>query len=644
MSAGGLSYSGLVNHGKITLPSVDSWGTNMNILRDPPKSITTRRIEKVGQTSSITDMIDESGTRACEAIQVYARGVNPFVSVSYNNYGNNGGQNSSGIRDGGMQSAKLPYRIMQDGAFRPPILLQEDLLPLSRIPRGKTSAFSQAGFADFSRKMRTCGTAEETKEVKTDTLKGCVRPTAVYQIETPLNKPFEVKYVIQPFIKRSVGSGMRSMDITHKHGGKPTKEIDNNPLHARAQANFTEVRHVNNNQFYPERYLQNPLSHSVASNISSNKYSNLENNELHPDRYLQDPLGYSVASNISSNKYSNLDNNELHPDRYLQDPLGYSVASNISSNKYSNLENNELHPDRYLQDHLDYSVASNISSNKYSNLDNNELNPDRYLQDPLGYSVASNISSNKYSNLDNNELHPDRYLQDHLDYSVASNISSNKYSNLDNNELHPDRYLQEHLDYSVASNISSNKYSNLENNELQPERYLQNHLNHSVASNISSNRHYTSIEDILDLSDMPIHNDIRHSSIIAPVSGVEKTKYFHDDISLSRNLPEYNVTTNIGNQNVHKRLEYDKDIQLSRKTPVTSFVSNPVSRGFTDHSSRDARLAEKINLGGYSVPGQIPMQGRMQNVIETKESEKGKLGRMVIESMQQRFDKPAPFS
>ena len=551
MSAGGLSYSGLVNHGKITLPSVDSWGTNMNILRDPPKSITTRRIEKVGQTSSITDMIDESGTRACEAIQVYARGVNPFVSVSYNNYGNNGGQNSSGIRDGGMQSAKLPYRIMQDGAFRPPILLQEDLLPLSRIPRGKTSAFSQAGFADFSRKMRTCGTAEETKEVKTDTLKGCVRPTAVYQIETPLNKPFEVKYVIQPFIKRSVGSGMRSMDITHKHGGKPTKEIDNNPLHARAQANFTEVRHVNNNQFYPERYLQNPLSHSVASNISSNKYSNLENNELHPDRYLQDPLGYSVASNISSNKYSNLENNELHPDRYLQD---------------------------------------------------------------------------------------------HLDYSVASNISSNKYSNLDNNELHPDRYLQEHLDYSVASNISSNKYSNLENNELQPERYLQNHLNHSVASNISSNRHYTSIEDILDLSDMPIHNDIRHSSIIAPVSGVEKTKYFHDDISLSRNLPEYNVTTNIGNQNVHKRLEYDKDIQLSRKTPVTSFVSNPVSRGFTDHSSRDARLAEKINLGGYSVPGQIPMQGRMQNVIETKESEKGKLGRMVIESMQQRFDKPAPFS
>ena len=551
MSAGGLSYSGLVNHGKITLPSVDSWGTNMNILRDPPKSITTRRNEKVGETSSITDMIDESGTRACEAIQVYARGVNPFVSVSYNNVGNNGGQNSSGIRDGGMQSVKLPYRIMQDGAFRPPVLLQEDLLPLSRMPRGKTTAFSKAGFADFSRRMRTCGTAEETKEVKTETLKGSVRPTAVYQIETPLDKPFEVKYVIQPSIKRSVGSGIRSMDITHKYGGKPTKEIDTNPLHAKVQANFTEVRHVNNNQFYPERYLQDPLGHSVASNISSNKYSNLDNNELHADRYLQDHLEYSVASNISSNKYSNLDNNELHPDRYLQDPLGHSVASNISSNKYSNLHNNELHPERYLQD-------------------------------PLGHSVASNISSNKYSNLDNNELHADRYLQDHL--------------------------------------------------------------GHSVLTNISSNQHYTSsIEDILDLSDMPVHDNIRNSSIIAPVSGVEQTRYFHDEINLSRNLPEYNVKTNIGNQNVHKRLEYDNQIELSRNIPITSCISNPGSRSFTDHSSRDARLAEKIKPGGYSVPGQIPMQGRMQNIVETRESEKGRVSRIVMESMQGRFDKPAPF-
>ena len=97
MSAGGLSYSGLVNYGATTLPSVESWGTNMNILRDPPKSIHTRRIDKVGETSSITEMIDASGDRAAEAILVYPRGVNPMVGVSY---GNNGGGGQTGSLTG----------------------------------------------------------------------------------------------------------------------------------------------------------------------------------------------------------------------------------------------------------------------------------------------------------------------------------------------------------------------------------------------------------------------------------------------------------------------------------------------------------------------------------------------------------------
>ena len=56
-----LSYSAITNHGKITLPSIESWSTNMSILKDPPKSITTRRINKVGQTSDITSMIDDAG-------------------------------------------------------------------------------------------------------------------------------------------------------------------------------------------------------------------------------------------------------------------------------------------------------------------------------------------------------------------------------------------------------------------------------------------------------------------------------------------------------------------------------------------------------------------------------------------------------
>ena len=48
MSAGGVTYDGVYPRRTATLPSVETWGTNMNILKDPHKSIHTTRKEKVG--------------------------------------------------------------------------------------------------------------------------------------------------------------------------------------------------------------------------------------------------------------------------------------------------------------------------------------------------------------------------------------------------------------------------------------------------------------------------------------------------------------------------------------------------------------------------------------------------------------------
>jgi hypothetical protein len=100
-----LSYSSLVNKGKITLPSVDSWGTNNNIMKDPPKSIMTRRIDKVTDNNDLVKMIDNSD-RSSEAVMRFSRGVNPSVSVSYSNHGGS-------MQNFGNQQAFLPYRINQ---------------------------------------------------------------------------------------------------------------------------------------------------------------------------------------------------------------------------------------------------------------------------------------------------------------------------------------------------------------------------------------------------------------------------------------------------------------------------------------------------------------------------------------------------
>ena len=130
MSAGGLSYDCLTTNRRVTLPSVEMWGTNMNILKDPNKGIFTRRKDRVGDTQGILLAQENSGDRVAECINVYARGVNPMVSVSYDNYGNNAGSRSSVLQGSG--GVRLPYRAE---VIRPPIVRQEQLMPLSRQPR-----------------------------------------------------------------------------------------------------------------------------------------------------------------------------------------------------------------------------------------------------------------------------------------------------------------------------------------------------------------------------------------------------------------------------------------------------------------------------------------------------------------------------
>jgi len=425
MSAGGLSYSGIVGFGKATLQSVDSWGTNNNILRDPPKSITTRRIDKVGETSSITEMIDEAGDRGCEAIQVYARGVNPSVSVSYSNHGNNGGQRSGGIIAGGQQAAKLPYTIMKDGAFRPPVRMQEELLPLSRQPRAWTSAKTNAEFIDYSRKARVCATADKTKEVKTDILHTVVRPTAVYKVEKPAEKPFEVKYVIQPSIKTSATSGVRSMDVTQRVVQEPTKEIYIDPMHAMARSNAGDSR----------RFVGN----------------------------------------------------------------------------------------------------------------NNDLDTERFVQ----------------------------------------NVNT--------------------------SNVLTNPGSKVSNT--------------------------SSIEDVLDLSDIRVR-DLRNVSHHAAVSGVEKNNYIHDDMELSRVLPNHHATTNVGDRSVHKRVAHENELYFERNMPKASFSSNIVAKGDDSHSSRDYSLAPKLQPGGFNNSGQIASHQRADLIRGPYESEKSVMSRKMNLEMAGRYGRP----
>jgi hypothetical protein len=119
-----------------TLPSYET----THIMRAPPSSKYTRKHEPVDVSNTLW-MIRNDDSRINEGISYIPRGSNPMVDVSYSNYGGNGAVPTTMP----VISAKNPYKVLKDGAFRPPVFTMEDLLPLSRMKYDNTSAITNPG-------------------------------------------------------------------------------------------------------------------------------------------------------------------------------------------------------------------------------------------------------------------------------------------------------------------------------------------------------------------------------------------------------------------------------------------------------------------------------------------------------------------
>lgn len=301
-----ISYSGIINYGKATLPSVESWGTNNNILRDPPRSITTRRTDKVFDTAMIDQEIQESGNRVAESIRVYPRGANVMVGVSFNN------SNSVGTRGNivGSQQAKLPYRIMRDGAFRPPILRPVNLLPLSRLPRNVTTIDPVAYTTDFKRKIVCPGTAENYRSVKNTTLQVNTNTAKVKNIQ----RPVEVA-VGQNIVQNKLhtdAEAKRTRNVQRPVEIAAGQNIIQNKIHADAEANKT-------------RNVQRPMEIGVTQNIIQNKiHADAEANKT---RNVQRPVEVSVGQSIVPNKIHA--DAEANKTRNVQRPVEIGVVQYI---------------------------------------------------------------------------------------------------------------------------------------------------------------------------------------------------------------------------------------------------------------------------------------------------------------------------
>lgn len=197
----------------------------------------------------VTFMIRNDDSRINEGISYLARGVNPMVDVSYSNYGGNGAKLTSMPTP----TATNPYKVVKDGAFRPPIMTQEDLLPLSRMRRPETTATTNPGIStiggfvspNLQNKVDLTSISNAIDVKKINYLS--IRPSATFNISLPMD--------VDVFGDRAI----QKNKLTFNHYSNPSTNLFDVPDYLQSTSDKSIVSDaINKNNLKVENVIANP--------------------------------------------------------------------------------------------------------------------------------------------------------------------------------------------------------------------------------------------------------------------------------------------------------------------------------------------------------------------------------------------------
>lgn len=436
MSAGGISYDCLTTSRKVTLPSVESWGTNMNIIKDPNKGIFTKRKDKVGETQEILLAQEGSGDRIAECINVYARGVNPMVSVSYDNYGNNGGASTSSYFR--KQGVKLPYK---PEVFIPPVLRQEDLVPLSRMPRNWLYAFTNPEMPNLIQ-QNSCQTEKSSIETRRPNID--ISSNKQYIKELPQDYSLDKSEVKDDFIKVDVDA-VKSQPFSGS-------------FHEKIDTNNSKINH--NKNVYDA--FTNKMGNFKKYNIPSTEIQrNIHENMLHS----------FVNTNKSQMKEVGMDHDNLNKDvRSTPLPRTSFQTNKIRINEKSPFLSTK--PSNGIEDEIleiDEPIIPNKSDTTSLKYLPQAINYDTSLQhikNPLEVDIDIK-SGSSYHTIDKNiyENNPFQAQKNHQ----YNNISTSKYNPSMEQPIQVEAYTSKNINEDkIHYHWKTNKKINQEKVFLDP--------------------------------------------------------------------------------------------------------------------------------------------------------------------------------
>ena len=378
MSAGGLSYDCLSTSRKVTLPSVEMWNTNMNILGDPIKSIHTRKIDKVGDTQSILLSQENSGDRIAEMINVYARGVNPMVSVSYDNHT-------------GKNASKLPLR---PEVFRPPIIRQEQLMPLSRQPREWFYALTNPRLPEIQNQM-SCNELKSSISDRKNTNEALTN-LKYHELDNVDNiKPVKIK---DELLNNENRNDVTLISSINPYGLEQfgEKKLYKTPLISKIDTNISKILKGDEISSRESKLVkENKLLYSAFSNCSKMNNgtiipSNLQHKSIIETCDMLRPIAVTNEKNKNMEFY--------RPDsilKFTKDINQFNIQSSMNDDKYIHFDSEK----KLNKEINQIEIQSSINDDKYIHFDSDK----KLNKELLKTSCESAISDINNIFLNNNE-------------------------------------------------------------------------------------------------------------------------------------------------------------------------------------------------------------------------------------------------
>ena len=288
---------------------------------------------------------------------------------------------------------KNPYRILDRGAFRPPILRMEQLYPLSRQPRLVTQCFTNKEFIDYTKKVQCPQGPEAYRQVRNETLKSFITPTKTVKFQQPVKEHFEVKYVIAEPIHANTFVNKSSKANIQIENQNPLRQAEKEVLQyaytagKKGDGTFQNYIHdeVELTRNLPE-YMNTTNRSSTFKTTLAAEHSHLLERNL-PSHHFN---GTKVDNNNFKPLYSNVNPEDLNLTRNVPE---HKIISQKSSNQnFTRLdEDGEIILERNLPEH---NIVSNSSNNRtYIHFTpDNELSFESKLN---AMNVVANVSSKR---------------------------------------------------------------------------------------------------------------------------------------------------------------------------------------------------------------------------------------------------------